>query len=309
MPKHHFVPQFYLKGFVDPASEGRGSPYLWVVDLQSQTLKRRAPQNVASITGFYDWAKLGNEAPSIEALYSQIEGKAALVIGTLRNHKFELSLQERYDLSSFLGFQLTRVPGFRRAAVDGFGKHAQGRLQALVQDEEWLHAKLGDHNREKGDSTLTVEGVKEFVMGKRYTLTPDSDHMLGVALEAGLEFARVAFAMNWSFVIAAKGASFFTSDQPVALLTPDAKPRKIDFGSGRNPELEMSSPFPLYALFCFTRRKCRRTSYLLTKNRLGKSTEEYSLLWIDTFSAQTSNLGNGRQDKEYRLFILSFLAA
>ena len=92
MAKHHFVPQFYLKGFVDPASEGRPNPYLWVVDLQSQILQRRAPKNVASLTGFYDGAALGNGAPTIETLYSQIERKAALVIGRLRGHNFTLSL-------------------------------------------------------------------------------------------------------------------------------------------------------------------------------------------------------------------------
>lgn len=242
MARHHFVPQFYLRGFVDPSSEGSRNPYLWLVDLQNQTLERRAPKNAASITGFYDWERLGGNAPSLENLYSQIESKTAGVISALRAHNFELSLQDRYDLSKFLGFQLTRVPRFRKAAEAGLRKHAQDWLQDFVQNEELLQAKLEEYGKSREDSTLTVESIREFIEGRKYILMPDSDYVLGVTLRAGLDFTRVVFAMNWLYVVATEGASFFTSDQPVALLTPDAKPRKIDFRSGRNPELEISFP-------------------------------------------------------------------
>lgn len=89
---------------------------------------------------------------------------------------------------------------------------------------------------------MTIEDIKDFIEKRRYVLSLDSDYVLGITLKAGLEFAGFVFGMDWSFVIAAGGASFFTSDHPVALLTPDAKPRKIDFESGRSPELEMSFP-------------------------------------------------------------------
>jgi len=240
MAKHHFVPQFYLKAFIEPESGGSRNPYLWVVDLQSRTLRRRAPKNVAYITGFYDWDKHGDRAPSIEAIYSQIEGKAASVIGALRAHDFGLSLEDRFDLSNFLGFQLTRTPRFRQAAVDALTKHAQEWLQEHVQDTELLEARLRDYSRGKQDSTLTVESIRDFVENKRHTLTPGTDYVMGRTMEAGLEFARIVFEMNWSVLLAAEGSSFFTSDQPVALLTPDARPRKLDRRTGRIPELEMS---------------------------------------------------------------------
>jgi Protein of unknown function (DUF4238) len=43
---HHFVPQFYLRGFCDPeVSEGQ-EPWIWVADFQEQRIERRAPKNV-----------------------------------------------------------------------------------------------------------------------------------------------------------------------------------------------------------------------------------------------------------------------
>lgn len=229
---------------MDPSSKGFRNPYLWVVDLQNKTLKRRGPENVASIVGFYDWEKLGNEAPSIEALYSQIESRAALVITNVRACNFQLSLEDRYNLSNFLGLQLTRVPRFREVTADTQVVRAQNWLQDFAQDEERMRAKLQDYNESRGDagSMLTIESVRDSIEKKRFTLKPELDYVLGMTLNVGLEFARIIFGMNWSFVIATEGASFFTSDSPVALLTPDAKPRRIDFKNGRNPELEISFP-------------------------------------------------------------------
>jgi len=51
--KHHFVPQFYLKAFVDPSSPASQTPYLWVADLRARTVKRRAPENAAALTDYY----------------------------------------------------------------------------------------------------------------------------------------------------------------------------------------------------------------------------------------------------------------
>src|SRR5207248_10300046 len=57
--------------------------------------------------------------------------------------------------------------------------------------------------------------------------SPRRDFLIASTLKLGLMMAELVFSLNWSFVRADPGASFFTSDNPVGLLSPDGKPMKI----------------------------------------------------------------------------------
>ncbi|MBM4432652.1 MAG: DUF4238 domain-containing protein [Chloroflexi bacterium] len=242
--KHHFVPQFYLKAFVDPNSLGRNTPYLWVADLHGATVGQRSVKNVACITGFYDWKELGNRAPSIEPILSQIEGRTATIMSKLRNGDFKLTEKERYYLSIFLGLQLARTPRFRKAGHDALVKYALEQANSLVDDNQRLQKSLDEWNarNKQSDVLLMSGGVRDFVKNKRFNIVPNPDYILGVTIKAGLELSELIFLMRWLFVLSAKEACFFTCDVPVALLTPDAKPRKVDFKGFQNPEIEISFP-------------------------------------------------------------------
>lgn len=242
--RQHFVPQFYLNGFVDPSSKGSRNPYLWVVDLQNRTIRRKSPKNVAHTIGFYDWKEVKDRAPSIEFLYSQVEGRVAPIINKLKGHRFELSSEDRYNLSIFLGLQLTRVPRSRKASIDALSKSVQNRIRDLANDDEQLQTSLKIFNakNERTANTLTVESIKDFINKKKFIIRPNPDYILQIILRSGLEFSRIMLTMNWLFVTTTQEECFFTSDMPVALLTPDGKPRKVDFESGCNPEPEIYFP-------------------------------------------------------------------
>ena len=111
--KHHYVPQFYLKGFLDPSA----SPYLWVADLEKQSVERHTPKSIAYLTGYYDVDMVGNDAVSnksmFEGILSSIESKASIAIRRIRADNFNLTIEDRYHLSNFIGLQIGRVPIFR----------------------------------------------------------------------------------------------------------------------------------------------------------------------------------------------------
>jgi len=54
MADHHFVPQFYLRGFRDPWSLGAmpKDQWLWVADRARGEVKARAPRNVGARTNY-----------------------------------------------------------------------------------------------------------------------------------------------------------------------------------------------------------------------------------------------------------------
>ena len=81
---HHFVPQFYLRGFCDPgAPEGRG-PWLWVADLKDGVVERHAPKNVGKAANYYAFPdSAGTASESIERELSRVESAAASVVRKL----------------------------------------------------------------------------------------------------------------------------------------------------------------------------------------------------------------------------------
>jgi len=50
---HHYVPQWYLKGFCDPWTPNGQEPFLWVRGTGETVVKRRAPKNLAAENGYY----------------------------------------------------------------------------------------------------------------------------------------------------------------------------------------------------------------------------------------------------------------
>jgi hypothetical protein len=51
--KHHYVPAFYLRAFVDPGCPPDYEPYLWVVDLDKRMIRRQSPDNTAALTDYH----------------------------------------------------------------------------------------------------------------------------------------------------------------------------------------------------------------------------------------------------------------
>jgi hypothetical protein len=51
--KHHYVPAFYLRAFLDPQWPPTYEPYLWVVDLETAEIRRKSPENTAALTDCY----------------------------------------------------------------------------------------------------------------------------------------------------------------------------------------------------------------------------------------------------------------
>jgi len=216
MARDHYVPRLYLRGFIDPSSQVYPDPYLWVVDLQDKTVRKRSPDNVAKITGFYNWEKVDN-LPAIEKMYGEIENRTAPIISKLREYErngIQLTLDEKYILSYFLGIQLTRDPRFRGNFSDKLTVTAtdttRDRLEELI-DEVKFKEHFGSRDKEEIRAAI----------GETFVI-PELDVVLSGTLLLAPELAKNIFLMEWLFLI--PETNFLTTDQPAALFTKDGKP-------------------------------------------------------------------------------------
>jgi len=104
--RDHYLPQGYIRGFVDPARDNEDKP-LWKLDIASKKWAERSTKAVGFITGFYDYAGEGPELeglPSADETFLQLENEFPIVREKLlalrrkafRNWKKHLDFLLRY---------------------------------------------------------------------------------------------------------------------------------------------------------------------------------------------------------------------
>src|SRR5512138_3794763 len=239
-PKDHYVPEFYLKGFVDPATN-----HLWVVDLNLLSIRQEFPRNAARILGYDNLQgnTIKDRSVASKALKA-IETQAAPVIAKLRNEEFKLTFEERDSLSNFIGLQIGRVPIFRNFVDKRMDEALNERLREVVLSNTF-ESKYGK------DADMIRQRVLSGKYPARFKFKAPVDKKDGVLLASlvlGHKFSFLIFGMNWVFLVTKESEAFFTSDNPARLLSPKPESASIDF-SKPDPNLEISFPIsPFCAL-------------------------------------------------------------
>src|SRR5579863_3631380 len=123
---HHYVPQFYLRGFTDPAATPGMTPWLWVFDKTSKKVSRRAPKNLAAAIGFYavEGAN-GSDFVSVENELAAMENRAAFALRQFLSAPAGNRGGIPTGLGIFLGWLAARVPWFDRASKERWEKFIQ----------------------------------------------------------------------------------------------------------------------------------------------------------------------------------------
>lgn len=130
---HHFVPQFYLRGFRDTKVPTQQGPRIWVADLKDRTVQLRAPKSVAYSVDYYalpDPAK----AQELEKALGRIESDAAPVVVQLLGGQLDLSDQARNYLGNLMALLVTRGPLFRDKVEDVSAQVMERLIMAAVRN-------------------------------------------------------------------------------------------------------------------------------------------------------------------------------
>jgi hypothetical protein len=111
----HTVPRFYLRGFIDPASENKAKidPFVWLGSLTTGEIKRRAPRNISIVPGLYDGpGGLSKPDALLEAHLGKIENAAAFAIRRLDTTQSGEGAMIPPEVWRFLSWQAARTPGW-----------------------------------------------------------------------------------------------------------------------------------------------------------------------------------------------------
>lgn len=223
--EHHFVPQFYLRGFRDASVPEGQEPWLWVVDLREKVVERRAPKNVGKAANYYAFPEFDQGADeTVEGILSKVESAAApivreLVAGELR----ELTGQARADSLFFMALLVARVPFFRNSIEQFAAEVAKTMLQFSASHpanfESMLREALKGHRELMPEE---IEETRKWILDEtKYTIRASPKLSLVAGFEAVLETIYPIFdAMNAAICRPSGGQRFITSDCPVSWVDP-----------------------------------------------------------------------------------------
>lgn len=227
--KHHYVPQFYLRGFTDEKGQ------LFVVDRPTEKTFRADPKNVAAQRDFNTVDVEGMAPDTIEKGLAEFEGEIAPALERVKATKSLTNKTDRDLVMNLVCALAIRNPRQRATINDFVGEIAQQIAQlSLATEERWN----GQVERMKADgvwdngTNLTYEDMKKFLEAGNYTIGVAKEFNIAMEIKQHEKLVQHIGARKWGVIVAKSGSGgFVTTDVPVCLRWSDDNDHGI-YGPG-----------------------------------------------------------------------------
>lgn len=228
---HHFVPQFYLKGFAKPRSkDGR----LFVCDMKERRRFQTRPRNVAAKRDFNRVEAEHLDPNIVESQLGTVEAEFDRAFKRIIDAQ---SIASRDDFSAVLGL-LARLfiahPKFRNQRETLMSDVAQMMMQNMVASKErWDAVEAQGQADGAIDSPIPFEEAKAMVEQGLIVPRVNKDVLIAQEFELWPTILPMLERRNWSLFIASPEAGdFATSDRPCTLRWSDPGTESGMFGPG-----------------------------------------------------------------------------
>jgi len=237
--RHHYIPVFYLKGFIDPYNK----PYIWAYEKGNSRIIKATAENLAVKEHYYSFPTPDGEkdTETFEYMLHAVENTTAPVIRKIKNNE-SLSDQERADFSLFLGIMMTRVPGYRQKVEKMTADFIRRMNKFMACNPEILKAEIEKWEEDSGEKMdIPIEDLRKFIIDDEYNIEIKPYFSLGFVRLAN-DFAPIFFNMKWAFYRATDDYKFVTSDSPLFFTDPTHDPNSF-YGVGlANKNVEITFP-------------------------------------------------------------------
>lgn len=233
--RHHYLPQFYLRGFCRDGA-------FWIFDRERNEFRIQTPINTTVQTHYCSYRREdGSLDARLEVLFSEVEALTAPVIEKVEGGKV-LSSDEKSVLSVFAGLQQFRIPDYERLHHElrqGILGELAGNV-APATDEEIAKAPGVVPPDEAGPRVSAFELVKELEELEKDSSLAHND-FLDMIIPLTSKISEVLLTMSWTIVHAPSETSFITTDCPFQTLPPpDFDPTGLEgYGIGTPGSLKI----------------------------------------------------------------------
>jgi len=214
--KHHYVPVFYQKNFVNPKG------LLWVYDRRLKTCKELNPKSVCFENEFYTLKR--KDAPwdrRIETeCFGLVDGMGSSAIRGLLSGA--TSLETIRGVSYFMCVQINRTPTFRRTISEMYEAVAAETMRLMAVSVGRMQSVFDRYSRETGEPNNSsaesmVEAIRENRIRPVATEGPFLHHIFGQAED----ISKIIDRLDWQILIAPYNAGFLICDNPVVVVPPE----------------------------------------------------------------------------------------
>lgn len=217
--KHHYIPQFYLKGFSQDKSR------LHVFDKKATTqeskFRHQATEKIAYENNLYTYRtkQLGKE--TLEDFFCQIEGNAQTVITKLGNRE-EITPIERGNLALFVSLLWLRTPTSKGETI-GAQKEMAEKIARMTYHFPQQKVRMKEFFKSRGQEQTDeeIDDLVDFATDpERSTIVVDipPEHWIKQMMMLANDIYIYLAYCKWEVKHAVKQYAYITSDHPVLLL-------------------------------------------------------------------------------------------
>ena len=215
--KHHYVPQCYLKGFV----QDRDNPKLYVTNANDGRTFETAPANVAAERDFHSIDIEGLSKDAFENALSGFEGELSSSLNRIIASRSLKNKHDRSFLLNLVGLMLVKNPDARSRTRDFEENIAKRVLEIATSNPRIFESQISAAKKAgfiEPDAEIDYKTARDHVVNDKIKIEIPNERLL--LRELGV-FDRVLpyiFHRKWVLLKAPKGETgFVTSDHPVFL--------------------------------------------------------------------------------------------
>lgn len=249
--KHHFLPQFYLRGFSSDRSN------IWQVEKQSGRSFGSPIKDAAAIRDFHEI-----DSDSVADPHA-IEKRLAEIEGELANHLRDF-LSDGFGNEDTL-IQVVSLITMLRMRVPAMKRHIESSQREYIRS-------TGKLLRDVGEIPPPPAGLEEILDFDNLTITIANWRTLELMFQGAGDMRAIEILANMriTLYLAPLGCEFITSDQPVALFHPTIKPND-PIGVGLLSDgVEISVPLSRNKLLLFDRMSGSHRTAVATGEELAE---------------------------------------
>jgi Protein of unknown function (DUF4238) len=249
---HHFLPQFYLKGFTDPDPPRGHTPFLWIYKFEERRWRKRSPANAAKRAGFYlSTTEWGETHDLLEQSLSLLESVTAPIVREKIPRCSAFTAEERMTFAAFVGQMAARTPAGLELVAEAYKAGVVSRMKHRVErwkknPDEW--EKFTREFNEVHPEKALPNGLRpEDIDPVKFRVEVEAQQLAAISLASAWRTLPLILDMGWIFLRSEAPLYFVTSDNPCARIDPD---RPSPFPRGMAVEgVEIS--LPLSRTHCF----------------------------------------------------------
>ncbi|WP_066212851.1 DUF4238 domain-containing protein [Blastomonas sp. CCH5-A3] len=227
---HHFVPQYYLKGFAKPRSkDGK----LTVFDLKDRKGFVTRPRNVAARRDYNRIEIEGQDPNIVESKLAELE---ALGDQAFRRIISARSIEDSDDFS-FVHVLIARIaisnPAFRNQRDQLISQVGSMMMRNIVATPERWDAVTRQMGPELGGDPIPYEQARAAVEGGSIVANATKETLIEQEILLWPSILPILEQRKWTLLIAPPGsAGFITSDRPFSLRWNDETMNRGPYGVG-----------------------------------------------------------------------------